>query len=388
MGLIENKIITFYSILKTKVDFVNQVKKEYTRTLASDFNSLDFWYVGENKISEILCFLLNPNASHGQEDVFLKLFIEKFEIKFRYSNISEITVQLEKRTDDNRRLDIFLLSKLSRDVIAIENKIYLSTRDQFNQINDYLNYLSKITKDNQFTFIYLAPKDKIVSNQSYDREKSVELDLEKNMLFINYEEHIISLIHQFAISAENERVRGFILDFERKLKSLYMGNNTINDTEVIKNFILENSSNLDLSFQILNNMKAIKADLRTKFNQQMIEIGDELNILFDLNHGRFYLDKLGDNTVGFSFEGGGILYGIVRKSDSKDERRYTQIESMFDEGVMWSYWWPVYFWLFQNIENNSEFWFSINNGSAKKTIKKFILKLIQADFVIEDTKVI
>lgn len=197
MDLIENKLKTFYSILCTKVDFVNEVKKEYNRTLASDFNSLDFWYVGENKVSEILSFLLNPNASHGQEDVFLKLFLEKFDINFFYSNISEVSVEVEKRTMNNRRIDIFLSSKNSGDIIGIENKIYLNTKDQFDQINDYIDYLSKLTTDNQFTFIYLSPKDKIVSGQSYDEKKIINLGLEKNILFINYEEHIIYALELF-----------------------------------------------------------------------------------------------------------------------------------------------------------------------------------------------
>lgn len=86
MYSIENKLNSFFSLLKTKVEFVDKVKRNYSRTLASDFNSLDFWKVGENKVSEILTFFLNPNASHGQGDVFLKLFIDKFHIKFHYFN--------------------------------------------------------------------------------------------------------------------------------------------------------------------------------------------------------------------------------------------------------------------------------------------------------------
>lgn len=164
-----------------------------------------------------------------------------------------------------------------------------------------------------------------------------------------------------------------------------MGNDSINDTTIIKDFLLETSSNMDLSFQIVNTMKALKIDLRAKFYLQMIEIGNELDIFFDPKEERFYLENLGDNTVGFSFEDGGILYGIKRKSDNKDERKFPALESLFSEGLLWSYWWPVHFWLFENIETNSEFWYAINDGSGKKKIKDFIVKLMQSDFVAKDT---
>lgn len=383
MDVLKNRMTAYYSILKTKVDFVNEVKKEYSKTLAADFNSLDFWYVGENKVSEILCFLLNPNASHGQGDTFLKLFINKFEINFTYNNISEVLAIVEKVTSNNRRIDIFLMNTISGTTIGIENKIYVETKDQKNQINDYLSFLHNISRNNSFSFFYLAPKDKMVSSQSFDKKNAEQLYCKHKIAFINYEEDIIPLVHQFAISAENDRVRAFIFDFKRKLESLYMGNSNVSDTEVIKSFMLENASNLNLSFQIFNNIKVIKSDLLKKFEKQLIEVGDELDITFDTKKHRFYLDILGDNLIGISFEEGGVLYGIVRKSDTKDKREFPQIESLFKNNIIRSYWWPIHFWMFQNIENSFEFWEAIHNGSAKDTIKTFIETLIENQIDID-----
>ena len=54
-----NQLESYFSIITTKVNFVNQVKKEYSKILASDFNSLDFLYFGE------ICWLKTKNvASH------------------------------------------------------------------------------------------------------------------------------------------------------------------------------------------------------------------------------------------------------------------------------------------------------------------------------------
>lgn len=377
-----DSLSAFYSILKTKVSFINQVKKHYSKVLASDFNSLDFYYVGENKVSEILCFLLNPLGSHGQEDVFLKLFLKKFEIIFEYEDLQDVSAVTEKITDNNRRIDIFLHNKKSTSLIAIENKIYSGTTDQHNQVNDYLQYILNFTREEKFTFIYLAPKGKEISNNSFNKETYDNLVRSGKVKFINYEDDIIPLIHQFAISAENDRVRAFILDYERKLKNLYMGNSELNETDIIKEYIIDNSKNIELSFQIFKNINDAKLELRALFLAQLKEISHELNIFFDEINYRYHLDKLGDNLVGISYESGGIFFGIVRKTDSKDERKFPQIEQYLNGNIQRSYWWPVYFWLFRNIETNPDFWIAVKNGEAKNTIKVFLQTLIESQFDI------
>lgn len=147
----------YYSILHTKVQFVKNVKSEFSKSLASDFNSLDFWNINENKVSEILTFFLNPTNSHGQDDLYLNIFIKKFETSFSFENLSDVDAIVEKRTDSNRRIDIFIANKKTGDIIAIENKIYEKTKDQFKQIDDYLDFLNKYSKNQNFTLFYLAP---------------------------------------------------------------------------------------------------------------------------------------------------------------------------------------------------------------------------------------
>lgn len=379
-NILENQLSNYFSIFKAKIDFVNQVKKEYSKTLASDFNSLDFTYFGENKVSEILCFLLNPNEKHGQGDTFLKLFIEKFNLNFSYKDKSDINAVVEKRTHNNRRIDIFISNSSNGNVIAIENKIYNNTKDQYNQLNDYLNYLQSISLKNNFTFFYLAPQDKVISAESLDFEKTKKFIENGNFKKISYEKDIISLVHNFANSSENERVRSFILDYERKLKTLYMGNSDINETEVVKKTIIENKDNLELSFKIFNNIKNVKADLLNELTNQMIEIGHELNIEFDSKQDRFILPKLGDNKIGVSFEGGGVFWGIVRKTDDKIHRKYQQIENLFLSNYNNSYWWSLYIWQFQNIEVQPDFWISIINKSFKANLKSFIQTLQDNNF--------
>ena len=380
-----NQLESYFSIITTKVNFVNQVKKEYSKILASDFNSLDFLYFGENKVSEILCFLLNPNSSHGQGDVFLKLFIDEFNINFSYDDIKDVFAQVEKSTHYNRRIDIFIRNTKTDNIIAIENKIYNNTKDQTNQINDYLDYLNNITKNNDFTFFYLSPRDKKISNDSFDENNAKELILNNKFRLINYEIDIIPLVHKFAIFSENDRVRAFILAFEKKLKSLYMGNNNINEASVLQNFIKESHNNLDISFKIFNSINSLKAILLKELEQQFVEIGEELNIIYDSKPDRFILPKLGDNKIGVSFDENGVFWGIVRLTDDHIYRRYSQIENLFVENYQHSYWWSIYAWQFRNIENNSEFWQSIIDKSFKEKLKTFIKTIQENDFEMINT---
>lgn len=369
----------YYSILHTKVQFVKNVKSEFSKSLASDFNSLDFWNINENKVSEILTFFLNPTNSHGQDDLYLNIFIKKFETSFSFENLSDVDAIVEKRTDSNRRIDIFIANKKTGDIIAIENKIYEKTKDQFKQIDDYLDFLNKYSKNQNFTLFYLAPKNKQISEWSFNEEDFIKKYKNDCLRFINYEDDVIPLIHLFAINTENERVRAFLLDFERKLKNLYMGNSDINETEIIKNSIIESKENLETSFMIFNNLPSIKNDLREKFFKQMVEISKELNITIDENRNRFYLDKLGNNKIAVNFEGRGLIYGIVRNEEDPIKTTYPQIEELFKENFQVSYWWPMWRWMFQEIEYNADFWQAVIDGSAKSTVKDFIEKIINSN---------
>ena len=95
--------------------------------------------------SAFLSELLNPRGSHGQKDVFLKLFIKYFELPdFK---TTDAIVQVEKfisRIDseflEGGFIDILITSK-SKERIIIENKIY--AQDQKNQLARYSQFDSK-----------------------------------------------------------------------------------------------------------------------------------------------------------------------------------------------------------------------------------------------------
>ena len=162
-----------------------------------------------------------------------------------------------------------------------------------------------------------------------------------------------------------------------------MGNSDINEKDIVKNYVIESKDNLDTSFKIFNNIPALKNELKERFYEQMMEISNELQIPIDENRNRFYLDKLGSNKIAVNFEGGGLIYGIVRNVEDPDKKTYPEIESLFPENFQVSFWWPMWRWMFQQIEYTPDFWQAVIDGSAKKTVKDFVSKISSANFKIE-----
>lgn len=62
-----------------------QAKKRYSSRIAPDFNLFRFFHINENTLSKCLAFLLRPDESHAQGDLFISSFyqlIEKPEIVY------------------------------------------------------------------------------------------------------------------------------------------------------------------------------------------------------------------------------------------------------------------------------------------------------------------
>lgn len=367
-----NTIPNFYCTIQTKIKATNEVRNQYGKLLSPDFNVFDFWYIDENKTSEILAHFLNPKATHHQGDTFLKLFINYFSLDFEYSNTDEITVECEHITHYKRRIDIVIRKNKFENIIGIENKIYTWTKDQDNQVKDYLSHLSNVTQDN-YCLLYLSPIDKTISDISLSKDEVENYTNLNKLKIINYEEDIIGLIHAFALHCESERVRFFLLEFEKKLKQLFIGENYMDESKMITDFILENKENLDTSLKIVNSLNIAKSNLKGIFEKQLIEISQELNIAYG-DHD-FIPSNWKNHRISFSYEGSGILYGMTRTAYDSDKKRHVEIEETIKDNFKVSNWWSMWQYFYSNINSDSEFWLDIYSGKAKEKAKEFIEKI-------------
>ncbi len=115
----------------------------------SIFEVLGIWS-DEMKHSAVLAQFLNPKASHGMGDIFLKCFIDSIGITDLGINTEKCCVMVEHSFDGGR---IDILIEEENKAIIIENKIYAT--DQYRQLIRYDEF-AKARYKNNYNIIYLT----------------------------------------------------------------------------------------------------------------------------------------------------------------------------------------------------------------------------------------
>jgi hypothetical protein len=371
-----NSLAPFFNSISSKIKLVSQIDDLYSKKLAPKFNSHNFLTWNENKVSEIIAFLLDPNADHQQGDIYLQLFLKHFNIDFFYSDISQIEVKVEDTTLERRRVDIIISSRINDHLIGIENKIYPWTLDQNNQVKDYLHYLSTMSKN--YCLFYLAPKSKSLSEQSAGESFRDQVE-NRRLILINYEDHFLDLLKQFSLHSENERVRCFISDFELRLRKEYLGINNITPNSMITDYIKETPENIKIAFSISKNLNEVKNQLKQDLKNQMIALANELGIDYDSEYNHFSIPQLRNTLIKFAYEQGGVIYGIVKTKQFHDRNPNMLDCNLLKEHLQTKFktssWWPLHFLKYSAIEVNEQFWIDILNGGFKEFMREFIVKV-------------
>jgi len=259
---------------KANVDlrFKRENKKE-----AFGFNFFDFFKMGENKVSSLLAFLLNPNGSHGQEDTFLKSFFEALEIDYPKEKFVKITC--EKVITNNRRIDILI--QFDRYALAIENKIWAS--DQNNQLLDYNAYLDKRYKG-KYHLLYLNPygsNPNVISMETSVRSQMIN---EKKLFIRGYTEMIIPLLNRWELDCEAPRVVVFIAELKSHFKQNFIGTKSNPMTQELKQLIYNNkveTQELVSAYQaILEEILKKHEECSELLNNQNFEKEPTINVRF------------------------------------------------------------------------------------------------------------
>lgn len=149
-------------VLKAKYD-------ERAEVTGENFNFFSFLNMerDERKHSAIIAELLNPNGSHSQGKLFLKLFLEQLESIIDVSNEHTFIVRPEvyvpkyvPKEQEKGFLDIVIESDDA--YIVIENKI--DTVDAEGQLQKYCKYMEETKKDKKVVLLYLTPEGKKPNN--------------------------------------------------------------------------------------------------------------------------------------------------------------------------------------------------------------------------------
>lgn len=368
----------YFEILHTKFKLTNEYRKAYGKVLSPDFNSFSFWWLDENKVSDILAFFLDPKQTHAQGDIFLKKFIEKINIE-AVENISIIKVTREYITDENRRIDIVIDFNNEEFLIGIENKIYETTEDQLNQIKHYADFLN-MKSQGKYCLLYLAPKNKNIAEHSIPIIQKEELIHKGKLKIISFEDHIIECVHNFAINSESDRVRSFLLDFERELKQRYIGEKFMDDNELIIDFAKSNLQNLETTLKIGNTIGRIKSILKNKFFEELQEIALEFNCTINnefYNSPSLFPNGWVNHCICFYYNGDSLTFGIRRLEWNQERTRRNEIEDILGGSWNVTNWFLVESYLHRNFESNPVAWLEIENGELKKKAQKFVKQAIE-----------
>lgn len=131
--------------LLNEIQTISESYKRVAEATGENFNIFSVLQMESDEVkthSRFLAELLNPKGSHGQKDVFLKKFVERFEIGTFDTINAKVDVEFfigQVTECTGGRIDILIRS--GENIIMIENKIYAP--EQPNQLLRYINKFPK-----------------------------------------------------------------------------------------------------------------------------------------------------------------------------------------------------------------------------------------------------
>ena len=217
----------FFSQYQYRRKIWEEFKRESDLVMASDFNVFSVLnrMHDENAVSAVIAEVLRPSGSHGQQECFMRLFLERLRQEVGESSPShgffgealslnkfeKFVVETEHVTNTGRRIDLWIATS-TRFIIAIENKIF--AQDQPKQLEDYLTYLEAL--ECNFILIYLTLDKKYPSESSLPKSVADDV-LGKKLIRLSYADFIIPWLEICVEKCQSIRVRFFLKDMLNSL---------------------------------------------------------------------------------------------------------------------------------------------------------------------------
>ena len=380
---LKTDIDNFYAHAQSKLDKIEEGRRRFGRKNATWFNPIAFWWIDENKTSQILAYFLDPNETHEQGDRYLRHFIKKFGIEFFiYNKRDKIKVQCDAPTHDGRRIDIVIYKNSFELAIGIVNRMRVSSQEQQHELEHYSRYLTNRTSDD-YCLIYLTPAKETVAANNLSKDERRELNRSKKFIHLTYEDHLIDCIAEFGAITESVRVKSFLKDFEKTMRTRYMGEKDLEAKKAIVDLIGNSQKNLDISFLVASSLPEVKRKLKEKFKLQLEDLAKKLKLEIKQESDRVWLKprRWKDHYFSYAYHDGGIFYGMTQDKTVSNKGMFHGVLSHLNEhmkgGFEYSEWWPAHKYMYRNIDKSPDFWKAIRNGKAKNEIEKFIVLMIE-----------
>ena len=203
-------ITRYFSELQFRMNIYDDAKKDMDVYLASSFSVFQYIKTDENKLSEIIADLLNPQGKHGQKDAFLQEFVKLLPNDFLY-DLNTCRVARETATayiaNNQRRMDI-TLKFADKFEIAIENKPWDS--EQENQLQDYQEHLTRKYGE-KFCLVYISGDGS--PPVSIEPELKEQMEAEGRLMVLTYADEMLTWLEHCYKECKAEKIRHFIKDF-------------------------------------------------------------------------------------------------------------------------------------------------------------------------------
>jgi len=222
----------------------------------------------EIRHSNFLSWLLNPEGSHGLEDVFLKRFLREVFSSEVNEEIDQIEVsELNYSSVEIRRewknVDLLIITETI--VVCVENKI--GSSEHSNQLERYKKLVNQEFQDKKCVFVYLTP----FGDHSSDIDNYIPISYEP---IIDYLERILKVYS----GSVNESVSTYIQDY----------------IVILKRELMESDKSIELSKRIYKNHREIldfiiehKPDSLDRVNNLLVELLQEKGYVFSSNTKRY-----------------------------------------------------------------------------------------------------
>lgn len=282
----------------------------------------------ETRHSAFLAELLNPQGSHGQQDRFLRLFIQQlpflreiqWDTKNAYAIIEEVIPQNDNKPQETGRMDIVI--HCGDDAIIIENKI--DAGDQEQQLLRYYHYAQRVVKG-KFVILYLTLDGKEATEWSTNQK----LIAGEHYFQISYRDDINAWLNHCEDSIRNlTNLHSTLCQYHQIIKDLT--NTNMEQDNQILNLMLENNEVvLELANNIENWRSAIKEKAIVKLKEFLKNIAYQRDLIlsYDDNSNTFEFKRNKDSLIAhtFSWEGRSAsawFYGVRPVSGNEYKKHY------------------------------------------------------------------
>lgn len=259
-------------------DALQTARSIYSRQLAPKFNSFNFIATDELGLSQILADLLNPQGSHGQEEDFLRLFLEYclptiyegshwLPLMENLSSTKVFTEETTRASGTRRRMDIYLECRVGLDTygICIENKPYAS--DQPKQLIDYAEEL-KNRELRHWHIVYLNESSASPDEKSIDTATLDEWILRKKYSSLKFSD-LLDWLKACQFECQNNSVTEFLAQLTKFVQKQFMGIEDMHEGNTVLEIMNLNEENIEASLIIHNNVERMKKKFLEKLKSDL-----------------------------------------------------------------------------------------------------------------------